>query len=91
MRSWSTSRGRPSSSVTAQTGVALLQMKAASTRACSDLVTGRLAPDAERSALGRLAAFGGVSRFPVRVKCASLAWHTLRSALGEGPIVVSTE
>ena len=56
-----------------------------------DLVTGRLAPDADRAALGRLAAFGGVSRFPVRVKCASLAWHTLRSALGEGPLVVSTE
>ena len=56
-----------------------------------DLVTGRLTPDTDRTALGRLAAFGGVSRFPVRVKCASLAWHTLRSALGEGPIVVSTE
>jgi len=41
--------------------------------------------------LGRLAAFSGVSEFPARVKCATLAWHTLRSALhGEGQ-TVSTE
>src|SRR3954464_14059518 len=31
--------------------------------------------------LGRLAAFSGVSEFPARVKCATLAWHTLRSAI----------
>lgn len=42
--------------------------------------------------LGRLAAFSGVSEFPARVKCASLAWHTLHSALGGGEKdVVSTE
>jgi nitrogen fixation NifU-like protein len=42
-------------------------------------------------ALGKLAVFGGVHEFPTRVKCASLAWHTLRQALhgGQGP--VSTE
>jgi nitrogen fixation NifU-like protein len=35
--------------------------------------------------LGKLAAFGGVSEFPVRVKCASLPWHTFKAALsGEG-------
>jgi nitrogen fixation protein NifU and related proteins len=48
------------------------------------LVTGRAAEgDAagERPALGTLAAFGGVARFPIRVKCASLSWHALRSAL----------
>ncbi len=56
-----------------------------------DLVTGRLADDADRKPLGRLVAFGGVSQFPIRVKCASLAWHALRSALGEGPTVVTTE
>jgi nitrogen fixation NifU-like protein len=41
--------------------------------------------------LGKLAVFGGVHEFPTRVKCASLAWHTLRHALrgGQGP--VSTE
>jgi nitrogen fixation protein NifU and related proteins len=41
--------------------------------------------------LGRLAAFSGVSEFPARVKCATLAWHTLRTALeGQGE-TVSTE
>jgi len=41
--------------------------------------------------LGRLAAFSGVSEFPARVKCATLAWHTLRSALEGGEERVSTE
>lgn len=34
--------------------------------------------------LGALAALAGVARFPVRVKCASLAWHTLMAALASG-------
>jgi nitrogen fixation NifU-like protein len=55
-----------------------------------DLVTGKL-DEAHAKELGSLRAFGGVSRFPLRVKCASLAWHTLNSALhGEGE-TVSTE
>ncbi len=33
--------------------------------------------------LGRLAAFGGVAQFPIRVKCATLAWHALNAALGK--------
>lgn len=33
--------------------------------------------------LGSLKAFSGVSRFPLRVKCATLAWHALRAALGD--------
>jgi nitrogen fixation NifU-like protein len=41
--------------------------------------------------LGRLAAFSGVSEFPARVKCATLAWHTLRSALEGNQDKVSTE
>ncbi len=41
--------------------------------------------------LGRLAAFSGVSEFPARVKCATLAWHTLRSALEGKEEKVSTE
>jgi nitrogen fixation NifU-like protein len=45
-------------------------------------------PDLE--ALGKLAVFGGVHEFPTRVKCASLAWHTLRSAL-QGGVAASTE
>ena len=41
--------------------------------------------------LGRLAAFSGVSEFPARVKCATLAWHTLHSALQNEQEVVTTE
>ena len=40
---------------------------------------------------GKLAVFSGVSEFPARVKCATLAWHTLRSALEGKDEVVSTE
>ncbi len=46
-----------------------------------DLLTGRLDPMAERKSLGQIAALGGVSRFPIRVKCASLGWHAFRNAL----------
>jgi nitrogen fixation protein NifU and related proteins len=38
-------------------------------------------PDVEVEDLGKLSAFAGVREFPVRVKCASLAWHTLKAAL----------
>jgi nitrogen fixation NifU-like protein len=41
--------------------------------------------------LGRLAAFSGVSEFPARVKCATLAWHTLRTALEGKEEKVTTE
>ena len=41
--------------------------------------------------LGRLAAFSGVSEFPARVKCATLAWHTLNTALKGQEQVVTTE
>ena len=41
--------------------------------------------------LGKLAVFSGVSAFPTRVKCATLAWHTLRSALAGAKEIVSTE
>jgi nitrogen fixation NifU-like protein len=44
------------------------------------LVTGTL-PSGQAETLGKLAVFSGVSGFPVRVKCASLSWHTLRAAL----------
>jgi len=42
------------------------------------------------SALGKLAVFSGVSEFPMRVKCASLSWHTMKAAL-EGAARASTE
>jgi nitrogen fixation NifU-like protein len=43
--------------------------------------------------LGQLVVFSGVSRFPVRVKCASLSWHTLKAALDSERVIapVSTE
>jgi len=41
--------------------------------------------------LGKLSALSGVSEFPVRVKCATLAWHTLRAALEAKEEMVSTE
>jgi len=41
--------------------------------------------------LGKLAVFSGVSEFPVRVKCASLPWHTLRAALEGTGETVTTE
>ena len=47
------------------------------------LVTGTL-PAGESETLGKLAVFSGVSEFPVRVKCASMAWHTLKAALEAG-------
>jgi nitrogen fixation NifU-like protein len=47
--------------------------------------------DADAAALGKLAVFSGVREFPARVKCASLAWHTLRSALSDEAKPVSTE
>ena len=56
-----------------------------------DLVTGQLPESANLPNLGKLAVFSGVSQFPVRVKCASLPWHTLRSALGSGPATTTTE
>ena len=56
-----------------------------------DLVTGKLDEETVMEELGRLAVFAGVRDFPVRVKCASLAWHTMISALKEKEKVVSTE
>ena len=43
----------------------------------------RGADDVDEDALGDLEAFSGVRKFPVRVKCATLAWHTLDEALQE--------
>lgn len=56
-----------------------------------DLVTGKPVTDEEAEALGKLSAFSGVSEFPMRVKCATLAWHTLRAALAGADAPVSTE
>ncbi|MBI3951557.1 MAG: SUF system NifU family Fe-S cluster assembly protein [Acidobacteria bacterium] len=55
-----------------------------------DLVTGK--PEVtEGPELGKLAIFAGVQKYPVRVKCATLPWHTLRAALEDQAEAVSTE
>ena len=54
------------------------------------LVIGEL-KDVSLETLGKLAAFAGVSEFPARVKCASLAWHTMHNAIEAKTDVVSTE
>ncbi|HLW53361.1 MAG TPA: SUF system NifU family Fe-S cluster assembly protein [Candidatus Angelobacter sp.] len=53
-----------------------------------DLVTGH---GSRGEDLGKLAVFSGVSEFPLRVKCATLAWHALRAALQGKQEAVSTE
>ena len=55
------------------------------------MVTGNADPLAHPERLGKLAVFEGVRHYPARVKCASLAWHTLRSAVDAKDEVVSTE
>ena len=56
-----------------------------------DLVTGQVDPSGDVEDLGKLAVFSGVSEFPVRVKCASLAWHTMQAALHEKAESITTE
>jgi nitrogen fixation NifU-like protein len=56
-----------------------------------EMVTAGGGAGADEDRLGKLAVFAGVSEFPMRVKCATLAWHTLKAALHEPDAVVSTE
>jgi nitrogen fixation NifU-like protein len=55
------------------------------------LLTGKAAADDAGSNLGKLEVFSGVREFPVRVKCATLAWHTFHAALEGENKTVSTE
>ncbi|HEU4400833.1 MAG TPA: SUF system NifU family Fe-S cluster assembly protein [Candidatus Polarisedimenticolia bacterium] len=55
------------------------------------LVTGEPKASAAAPDLGKLVVFSGVREFPVRVKCATLAWHTLRAALDNRQETTSTE
>lgn len=55
------------------------------------LVTGEVNTEKYFDKAGKIAAFSGVSEFPVRVKCASLAWHTMHNALESKTDTVSTE
>jgi nitrogen fixation NifU-like protein len=56
-----------------------------------DLVTGDPTETPSTEGLGKMAVFFGVREFPVRIKCATLAWHTLRAALKGEAETVSTE
>ena len=55
------------------------------------LLTGKTATDDGGANLGKLEVFSGVREFPVRVKCATLAWHTFHAALEGENKTVSTE
>ncbi|MBS1538664.1 MAG: SUF system NifU family Fe-S cluster assembly protein [Bacteroidetes bacterium] len=55
-----------------------------------DLVTADMEIEFDDDNFGKLAVFAGVREFPARVKCASLAWHTLKSAL-DGKHLTTTE
>jgi nitrogen fixation NifU-like protein len=55
------------------------------------MVTSEPGTEVDTEGMGKLAAFAGVCEFPVRVKCASLAWHTLHAALEGSGEPVSTE
>ena len=55
------------------------------------LVTGQAPANGASEELGKLAVFSGVSEFPVRVKCATLAWHAVHAALEGQQEPVSTE
>lgn len=54
------------------------------------LVKGQLA-DVDQKSLGSLRAFSGVAKFPNRVKCASLAWHAMHSAIAGGESEVTSD
>ena len=52
------------------------------------MVTGEARPDAS---LGSLKVLSGVSKYPIRVKCATLAWHAMKAALAGEQTTVSSE
>jgi nitrogen fixation NifU-like protein len=54
------------------------------------MVTGHQ-PESESADIGKLKVFAGVSEFPARVKCATLAWHTLEAALHGDQKRITTE
>ncbi|MBN2799807.1 MAG: SUF system NifU family Fe-S cluster assembly protein [Deltaproteobacteria bacterium] len=55
------------------------------------LVTGEGDEGVDRDQLGKLAIFEGVRSFPMRVKCATLAWHTLTAAIHQNDNLVTTD
>jgi nitrogen fixation NifU-like protein len=55
------------------------------------VITTPMDQEVDASDIGKLAVFAGVREFPMRVKCASLAWHTLKAAIASNGAVVKTE
>jgi nitrogen fixation protein NifU and related proteins len=55
------------------------------------MITAPVEQAADDESLGKLLAFGGVREFPVRIKCASLPWHTLKAALAASNEIAVTE
>ena len=55
------------------------------------MLTGESDADDSAAGLGRLAVLSGVCKFPARVKCASLAWHTVHAALAGQTTPATTE
>ena len=55
------------------------------------VLTGRAEAGSGTEDLGKLAVFEGVAEFPLRVKCATLSWHTLKAALAASSEPVTTE
>jgi nitrogen fixation NifU-like protein len=55
------------------------------------VITGKITDEENIEELGKLAVFAGVKEFPSRVKCASLAWHTMIAAFKQEEKSVSTE
>lgn len=56
-----------------------------------DMITSGFDAELDEAELGKLMVFSGVRQYPVRIKCATLAWHTMLSALRGDPDTVSTE
>ena len=56
-----------------------------------EICTGNPSEPISGAELGKLAVFSGVREFPMRVKCATLAWHTLKAALDGGEQIAKTE
>jgi len=56
-----------------------------------DMVTAPANVEVKSDNLGKLAVLSGVREYPMRVKCASLAWHTMKAAMQAEHDVVSTE
>lgn len=55
------------------------------------LITKDVSKQIDAENYGKMAVFAGVREFPARVKCASLAWHTMKSAIDKNNKTVTTE